>query len=471
MRTVPVCSALLVLILCPCVGADDERKAGDPQVVLIEAGAEPRAPLRYSPSAKTTCTLQLAISEQALPARGQPPAMVFDFQLIVDRVSAGAEIGARLLLRGFQPGRPDGVLGSGPRRARFERVEGTSMEVRTDGRGGSRSVHTTLRDYLPKRGMAAVTSMGEALPQWLHALPEAPVGVGAKWRVTMTATDAGRLIQRTMTYTLEKRKGREVALSIVIKELAEPQDMPQRGVRLIEYTGEGTGMMTLDLNALAPTHSEITTTLRSKYSIRDRTREVEKVQKLVLKRGVPEPLRAEAPSPAFTPPTAKASLKFAMAFWGHLTRGDSSAVSGAFHLPAIIRAVHGADLDTLSAEQRSELIRMYRDLYTRSLIGFERLAAKLKSADVTFSTYEARAPIGNHLAVDCAATGTKRRDTGTYTLILARTPEGLRIVDAFWPDGDSLIIMSRTGYLVDGRGDPLQHVGKQVTGWQKRQEK
>jgi hypothetical protein len=250
-------------------------------VKLVEAGAEPRKPLRYQFKA------------------GRKDKLVMDMKMSMTLAMGGASQPETVLPISRTTMQINSVSVSPEGNLKYE-FEVTDAVV-TDKNGALPIVVSTMETELKKTvgmsGWAIVTPRGftedaeinvpEGASPQLHQmvdnlrqqirqlsspLPEEPVGIGAKWEVTMPLnTDALKLIQ-TASYELKTLEGTTGKLGIQVAQTAKPQQMnlpnmpPGTKTTLTSLKTKASGTANFDLTQPVP-KSELSLATNMKMNV------------------------------------------------------------------------------------------------------------------------------------------------------------------------------------------------------------
>lgn len=232
-----------------------------PAVTLTDPGAEPRQALAlsYRTGDQTTVrfTSDLAV-DQTVAGRRQrldsPPIT----QTLTYRVGTVTSRGARLTVTvAAVEVQPKGSGLSADQVASMERSLAPLVGLRATGLLAPDGRFTSLRFRSPTGLDADVRAQVRAIESQLGTLgaplPAEPVGVGAIWTATSTATIAGVVTTATTTYTVTAVSADEVRYTTRLTSTARPQDLQLAGLpagttaRLVSssITGTGTGSLLL----------------------------------------------------------------------------------------------------------------------------------------------------------------------------------------------------------------------------------
>lgn len=256
-------SALLVLASCKKDGssANGADANADP-VLLLDAGAEPQAQLRYKIAEGTTTksNMDFTIATLATTADAAALSVVPGVRLhIVSGPAMATDRGVKfeVNIAKAEAAVPQGIdekLAEELRQsaAILDDVGGT---VEMNDRGIS--LATELNDKakspdLPLRLLMMIVNARTTLSRVV--LPAAPVGLGARWEARKELTLYGFKVQQVDSYTLVERVGDEIKLNVTVTQNALPQsvDFPEEGVSISveQMVANARGEIILNLNAL-----------------------------------------------------------------------------------------------------------------------------------------------------------------------------------------------------------------------------
>jgi hypothetical protein len=256
-------SALLVLASCKTDGSSaTAADANADPVLLLEAGAEPQAPLRYKIADGTTTksNMDFTIATLATTSESAALSVVPGVRLhIVSGPAMATENGVKfeVNIAKAEAAVPQGV---DPKLAEELRQSAAILDdvggtVEMNDRGISLS--TQLNDKakspdLPLRLLMMIVNARTTLSRVV--LPAEPVGLGARWEARKELTLYGFKVQQVDSYTLVERVGDEIKLNVTVTQNALPQsvDFPEDGVSIAveQMVANARGEIILNLNAL-----------------------------------------------------------------------------------------------------------------------------------------------------------------------------------------------------------------------------
>lgn len=224
-------------------GSDTAASAGaGDSVLLLEAGADPKSPVRYDIATGTTSasTMDFRIATLAESTEGASLTVVPGVRLnILAGPTMDAKDGTRYDVRVVKAEAllPDGVSED----EAFHLNQGVSVlnnlggTVSVDDRGQvieSEFNSRTKRPDVPARLLVMLVNARTSLAR--ISLPAEPIGLGARWEVRKELILYGFKISQVDTYTLVDRIGDELRLNVNIQQTALPQSVtfPQDGVEI-----------------------------------------------------------------------------------------------------------------------------------------------------------------------------------------------------------------------------------------------
>lgn len=253
------------------------------QVRLIEPGAEPRKTLRLNPKAgdkqavAMTVTLSMAtrVGEAEAPAV-KLPAMTMALEAKINSVSPDGDIAWEMVMGDCSMGDEPGAVPqlAEMMKAAFANLKGLAIPGTTSSRG-----FTKVGETKPPAGADAQTrqimdQISDSFARMTQALPEEPVGAGAKWEAKGPVKSQGVSLILTTTSQLVSLEGDTIAVRTALTQSAPAQKiqnpaMPAMKLELTKLTGNGSGQLKHDLGKLLPsqasgdTHTEMSMAMSS----------------------------------------------------------------------------------------------------------------------------------------------------------------------------------------------------------------
>lgn len=220
-------------------GAPDD---GRPQVQLLDAGTEPRYPMRIDPEEGQETTLEMRMDTQlGLTVDGQPqptgaiPTMVMTMHALVDAVTDDTVS----TVVTYQDARAEGD-DTAELQAVLDTIVGLSGTVTTTRTGAFVEGSIAPSGDVDPSIAPLLQSMDQQLASLAVPMPEEDLGVGARWTTTMSLDVGVALVETVATYTLNAFDGTAYALDVEIDQQYVP-GTGQPGVRLVEGSGAGSG--------------------------------------------------------------------------------------------------------------------------------------------------------------------------------------------------------------------------------------
>jgi len=137
---------------------------------------------------------------------------------------------------------------------KFNGISGTGKM--TD-HGIIKSIDLKLGDTADPQTAQTLSQMKDSFNSSSFALPEEPVGAGARWEYKTRIKSQGMSIDQTIDYELVSVDGDHISLNTTLTQTAANQKianpaMPALKADLTKMTGNGTGKSTVDLGQMSP---------------------------------------------------------------------------------------------------------------------------------------------------------------------------------------------------------------------------
>ena len=241
-------------------------EAGPDAVSVTEAGAEPRAVLRFAPKAEQTRSVTLTMAMQVamtLGTKAIDPSVLPTVEVKMDVTPSAASDGASTYAFAVTSATRSELDGASER---LKKAMDTAVEGMADSKGtlhidGSGRMSTA--DYglpeVPTPGLRpSLAGFQQSFSQLFVVFPETPVGVGASWSSTSHFELSGIPVEQRATYTLKAREGDVLTLAVSFEQAASGDAAAPAGVALegTQFGGRGTGTLTVALDSPFPTQAE-----------------------------------------------------------------------------------------------------------------------------------------------------------------------------------------------------------------------
>lgn len=243
-----------------------------PVVTLVSAGAKPRRELRYHILDKqkermqmvTLMDMKMSLGSRALPGAKLPP-MAADMTTTVKHVGEDGTVDYEYSIDHFatkpDPSTPKPV--SDAMDARLGHMVGVTGSASVTARGFTENAKVNVPPDVDPKTRQMLNNMNESIQSLANPLPEEPVGVGAKWDVTMHPVVNGVSATQVYHCKLLSAHGDHITLAVGIEQSASPQTLhlpnlpPGAKVDLVSLTSSGSGKLDVDLSHLVPRHSQV----------------------------------------------------------------------------------------------------------------------------------------------------------------------------------------------------------------------
>lgn len=263
MRGMVCMVSLLALASCKKGGssATAADASADP-VLLLEAGAEPLAPLRYKIAQGTVTKSNMDFNMATLATTQDKAALsvVPGVRLhIVSGPAMPTDRGAKfeVNITKAEAAIPQGLDARTAKQLQQSAAilddAGGTVEMNNRGMTLSAELNEKAKSpEIPLRLLMMIVNARTTLSRVV--LPAQPVGLGARWEARKELQLYGFTVQQVDSYTLVERVGDEIKLNVSVTQNALPQkvDFPEEGLSIAveQMTANAGGEIILNLNAL-----------------------------------------------------------------------------------------------------------------------------------------------------------------------------------------------------------------------------
>lgn len=238
-----------------------KASSGDP-VTLLEAGAEPLAPLRYKIAQGTTTKSNMDFTIATLATTSDAAALSVVPGVTLHIVSGPATVtedGAKFEVNitkaeaAIPQGLDPAVAADLQQSASILDDVGGIVEINNRGEVLAAELNDRAKSPdIPVRLLMMIVNARTTLSRVV--LPAEPVGLGARWEARKELELYGFKVAQVDTYTLVERVGDEIKLNVTVTQNALPQtvDFPEDGLSISveQMTANAGGEIILNLNAL-----------------------------------------------------------------------------------------------------------------------------------------------------------------------------------------------------------------------------
>lgn len=239
-------------------------RSGDPVVMIVSAGDEPRRALAFSFDASEAVTSEMTSTFRTVqvlnefePVESELTQTFTMETSVVDRLAEGWVVQATVLDVASQTTDPSLERTIEQLFAFLTGVTTYSL-IAPDGM----LVASDLRQMQAFLDASAQTVDLSAITEVQPRLPPEPVGVGAEWTVTATLEQETLAFEQVTTYEVVRRDGNLVTLEVTMQMTLLNPDSLAAGIEggQVEFVAAGGGTMTLDLRSPVPVAAATTLT-------------------------------------------------------------------------------------------------------------------------------------------------------------------------------------------------------------------
>jgi hypothetical protein len=253
--------------------ATDVKPATSP-VELLNPGAELRQVLRFKPNLQakqlSTMTMNMAIGVTDAEANKSLPkteltGMVIKIETTVTQIDPNGDIHYQFRYTDLSvadnaklpPAAAEAM------RSQFAKMKDLKGVVVVDSRGQTQSAKFDVPDSVDQMTRQMLDQMSESISQISVAMPEAAVGVGAKWRVASDVSVFGMKLPQAATYEVVNLQNGVATLKVGLEQQMTNQTMNMPGlpqesslvIKSLDTTGQG--QMTLSFDRMMPTSAQL----------------------------------------------------------------------------------------------------------------------------------------------------------------------------------------------------------------------
>ena len=247
--------------------AETTTKSASKSVVkVLSNGSEPRTALKFHPTVgdnhDMAMTLKMSMT-MGLAGKAMPtvniPAMNMTIGMDIKKIAANGDVTYEMVIK-------DATVADDPTAvaavatamkatlAKFNGITGTG--TMTD-HGIIKSIDMKLGEAPDAQTSQTLSQMKDSFNSSSFALPEEPVGAGARWEYKSRIKSQGMSIDQTIAYELVSVDGDHLSLNTTLTQTAANQKitnpaMPGLKVDLTKMIGNGSGKSTVDLSQMCP---------------------------------------------------------------------------------------------------------------------------------------------------------------------------------------------------------------------------
>jgi hypothetical protein len=266
----------------PRVESPDAAPDSPTRLILLDAGQEPRTPLRYQLTKgrreKVGLTLRVKTRMRG-PGLPHAPIRLPAIKLVVTS-EIGEKAGDQRAHYTFQFSHAelfetenvDPVMLNATR-ADLEKTVGVDGRAVVDTRGFVHDMEFALPKGMTPQMREILRDTQNSLTQ-MSPLPEEAVGIGARWQLTQLVSSEGLLVEQTVIYELTTLEGDRAHLKATLSYRADPQPahlpgMPQgTSAELVQLDSKGNGEVSFDASRLLPPSARVSVQSQSEFRLR-----------------------------------------------------------------------------------------------------------------------------------------------------------------------------------------------------------
>jgi hypothetical protein len=238
-----------------------------PDVRVLDEGTGDKKALRYrySPGSKHIMEMRLEMGMGMKVGEREMPPVALPAMLMRAEILVGQPEGDLMPYEFTVPTAPEVEAKEGASEAMIQGLKaslaamtGLKGKAQVDARGATREGKFVLEGEENPQLAQLVDSMGQSMKQMSIPLPEAAVGVGARWQARQRMKMGGMSIFQVGEYALVAMDGDALTLKVTLTQLGPKQMMDPPGLppgvtaELLDMRGTGSGTMEVNLTSLVP---------------------------------------------------------------------------------------------------------------------------------------------------------------------------------------------------------------------------
>ena len=251
-------------------------------VTLLTNGSEPRQVLRLHPQAGDSqelvftmkMSMAMSMAGKAMPAAGLP-AMNITSDLKVEDVTPTGDITYTMKVKDFDVAADASLPPAAVTALKgvFDKLKGMAGTGHVSASGLVQRFDMQLPPGADPQLSQMMDQMKDSFKNSFQALPEAAVGVGARWECKTRTKSQGMSISQTITSELAAADGDHLTVNMTLLQTAASQKitnpaMPSLSVDLVRMNGTGTGKSVIDLSKLTPVSGNLDETIDMAMSMK-----------------------------------------------------------------------------------------------------------------------------------------------------------------------------------------------------------
>lgn len=233
---------------------------------LLDAGAEPRQALRFTPQASETQTTTMTMMMNVLMSAGgqvlpfDAPTTILTFESEITQVDDNGDIH-------FQMSCTDAEVGDSTNappevrqvlEAQIQNLVGFGGTMLMDSRGNVKESNFSLSETADPMMQELFDQISQSVDRLSAPFPEEAVGLGARWQIAHAMNVNGIKLTQTAIYELVSMDNNVATLNVTLEQQAPPQQLespglpPSATVTLNSMQARGEGQVTIRLDRLMP---------------------------------------------------------------------------------------------------------------------------------------------------------------------------------------------------------------------------
>lgn len=239
---------------------------GQPQVKLLDAGAEPRKALRLQvkemnkQKVKLIAKHSMGLSTPEMPEQTvKMPAVSLVGEISIKNISSNGDVAYQVVISEVEVAAEASLPAEAVEsvKSKFAAMKGLVVEGLITDRYQVKTNKAVIPSGADAMTRENLEGMDDAFTNTKFILPDEAVGVGAKWEVKQKAKKEGVSLDETIRHELTSIDGELLIVTSTISQSAANQKIsnpfvPTMKVEMTAMTGRATEVITMSLNKILP---------------------------------------------------------------------------------------------------------------------------------------------------------------------------------------------------------------------------
>ncbi|MEB3214982.1 MAG: DUF6263 family protein [Nostocales cyanobacterium 94392] len=252
-----------------------------PQLKVVSTGTGKKEKLRFTPKLGTKQTINVTLNKDTLMSigdfkmpRAKLPAYIITLDSTVTKVEPNGDIHydiaySNVEIQGDAETKPELIKVISRQIEQLENFTGSAV---IDNQGIVKNINYVIPKTVDVNIKFLVEQLSNSLQQLSSPVPQAPVGIGAKWQINSETDINGINLKQTTTYELLNLKDNVATLNVDLQQQEKSSQvidypgLPLDGILTLQsFKGSAKGKATIQLDKVMPISSQLSLLADSQY--------------------------------------------------------------------------------------------------------------------------------------------------------------------------------------------------------------